>query len=302
MKDEALVPVEAGIVRPAVTPEEALEAWGEYQDLKSKIVEPSDIQRIGKEDFLKKSYWRKVATFFNLQVECLKEEHFKEDGVLYFTVIHRARHPNGRFADGDGACDSSEKGMHKSFHNTRAIAMTRSWNRAVSNLVGGGEVSAEEVAAPMGEATKPSDKPKKDTPDTPAGRPVCPECGQPALMDSKFGEGQYCNPVWGGCKAQIVPVAALDIAPEQVEKLPPTLDDIPIDELPEFMEEAESKKKGGRPKLIDTALKAVAESDGLGAVGLVFSDYNKRLKGADAGTFKAACTARAEYIKSGEDE
>ncbi len=299
MNEKALVPVEAGIVRPAVTPEEALEAWGEYQDLKSKIVEPSDIQRIGKEDFLKKSYWRKVATFFNLQVECVKEEHFKEDGVLYFTVIHRARHPNGRFADGDGACDSSEKGMHKSFHNTRAIAMTRSWNRAVSNLVGGGEVSAEEINAPMGEATKPSapsggGPPPKTAEDAPPDRPECPECGQPALMDSKFGEGQYCNPAWGGCKAQIVPIKEADPDPSEPPFLPHE-DDIPIDSTPD------PPKKKKPSKTLENALKTVSDSLDVSDLGDIYTKYNKKLKGDEQELFKAACMARAEELKSGEE-
>ncbi len=190
---------------------------------------------------------------------------------------------------------------------TNSFKKTASWwgvgREAYAGAIDDDSVTQEHGATtPVAEETvQEAVSPPKTEQDTPAGRPECPECGQPALMDSKFGEGQYCNPVWGGCKAQIVPATALDIAPEQAEKLPPTLDDIPIDEPPEFMEEAESKKKGGRSKLIDTALKAVAESDGLGAVGLVFSDYNKRLKGADAETFKVACTARAEYIKSGEE-
>ena len=170
--DEALVPAQTGIIRPAVTPDEALEAWKEYQTLKEKIVEPSDVQKIGKEDFLRKSYWRKLKTFFNLQVGCVKESHFTDENqVLHFMVIYRASHTNGTFADGDGACDSSEKGMHKSFHNTRAIAHTRAFNRAVSNLVGGGEVSAEEINAPMGEATKPS---AASNDPAPSDRPECP--------------------------------------------------------------------------------------------------------------------------------
>ena len=153
-----VVPIARGIVRPAVTPDEAIEAWNEYQALKKRIVTPEDVQVIQGKDFLKKSYWRKIATFFNLQVGCVKEEHFKdEDGILHYLVIHRASHPNGRYSDGDGACSSDEKGLPKTFHNTRAIAMTRSWNRAVSNLVGGGEVSAEEIV--VNEAVSPPPKP-----------------------------------------------------------------------------------------------------------------------------------------------
>ena len=92
----------------------------------------------------------------------------------------KATAPNGRSAIGTGSCSAFEKAtiingkpMQKgkvtewghtaggksypvawewepaqpnSIHNVRTTAETRAWNRAVSNLVGGGEVSAEEVA------------------------------------------------------------------------------------------------------------------------------------------------------------
>ena len=61
-----LANIDQSIVMPAVSPEQALEAWKAYQALKTKIMEPSDIQKIQGKDFLKKSYWRKIATFFNL--------------------------------------------------------------------------------------------------------------------------------------------------------------------------------------------------------------------------------------------
>jgi hypothetical protein len=99
-----------------------------------------------------------------------------------YLVIYRATAPNGRFAIGDGACMAIEKAArfkcphpHPSWkgksehwphescpdynpahrwrelpaqateHNIRSHAHTRAFNRAISNLVGFGEVSAEEV-------------------------------------------------------------------------------------------------------------------------------------------------------------
>ena len=168
MEDKNLV-VRDAIVMPAVTAEKALEAWNAYQDLKKKIAEPSDKQKIQGRDFLKKSYWRKIATFFNLSVEMVEEktETVKYLGidVLAYHFRARATANNGRFAEGTGSCDiydhatikdgkfmvydKYKKGFKeaepKSIHNARTTAETRAWNRAVSNLVGGGEVSAEEI-------------------------------------------------------------------------------------------------------------------------------------------------------------
>ncbi len=151
---------------PAVTTEQAVKAWKKYQDLKQKIIdETTDIQVIQGKKFLKKSYWRKVATFFNLSVAVVKEkkEQIGKTFVWHFTC--KAIAPNGRYAIGVGSCDAYEKAKKQnggyvsynrykkiwenaipnSIHNIRATAETRAFNRAVSNLVGGGEVSAEEV-------------------------------------------------------------------------------------------------------------------------------------------------------------
>lgn len=169
MEEKKSLVIKESIVMPAVTPDEAVKKWKEYQDLKEKIVEENDIQVIQHKSFLKKSYWRKLATFFNLSVEIVEEKSetlqrlSKEVIVYHFRA--RATAPNGRFAEGTGSCDIYDhatihdgkfctwdkfkkewkEAEEKSLHNTRTTAETRAWNRAVSNLVGGGEVSAEEV-------------------------------------------------------------------------------------------------------------------------------------------------------------
>ena len=138
------------IVVPAVTPLQAKQAWNQYQELKKAVQTKDDIQIIQGKNFLKKSYWRKLATYFNLSVEIVEEskEEVKdcpEAGDMIFNFRARATAPNGRFAEGTGSCNLLEKGRKNTIHNTRTTAETRAWNRAVSNLVGGGEVSAEEV-------------------------------------------------------------------------------------------------------------------------------------------------------------
>lgn len=158
--------VKTDIVMPAVTPEQFKIAWKQYQDLKAAIIESSDIQKIQGKDFLKKSYWRKIATAFNLSLEVVEEhkEQIGHDFAWHFTC--KATAGNGRSAVGVGSCSAFEKAVKNgdgyvdrygkkavpnSIHNIRATAETRAFNRAVSNLVGGGEVSAEEVDQVHGE-------------------------------------------------------------------------------------------------------------------------------------------------------
>ena len=170
---------EDNIIVPALSGAEALQVWGQYQDVIQKVCTDEDYQVIGTEKFRKKSGWRKIATFFNLSTEIVEErkEMIGDNTVYHFTV--KALHKNGRFAVGTGSCDAYEKAVLKdgkykskgnvikwgkrpngksyplewewidavpnSIHNIRTTAETRATNRAISNLVGGGEVSAEEV-------------------------------------------------------------------------------------------------------------------------------------------------------------
>ena len=118
--------------------------------------------------FRKKAYWRAVAIAFNLRVECVRSERISVGDDWGFEVVYRAIRPNGTYAEGDGGCMASEKVVYKwknvdgrnvktdevdelkskqnaTIHNIRSHAHTRAFNRAVSNCVGFGEVSAEEV-------------------------------------------------------------------------------------------------------------------------------------------------------------
>lgn len=160
VKNTDIVPQQSSIVMPAVNGAEAVKAWKAYENLKSAIVDKkSDIQSIQGKDFLKKSYWRKVATFFNLTVNVVEERHEQIGKTMVWHFTCEAVAPNGRKTIGTGSCDAFEKAELKngsymvndrpakpnSIHNIRSTAETRAYNRAVSNLVGGGEVSAEEV-------------------------------------------------------------------------------------------------------------------------------------------------------------
>ena len=154
-----------GIVVPMVSDIQFSQAWGEFQKLKKALIEENDIQLIEGKSFLKKSFWRKVSTCFNLNIEIEKEEKEIIGSTIAWHFTVRATAPNGRYTTGVGSCDAYEharllKGAYvtldkrtgsytpaipKSIHNIRSTAETRAVNRAISNLVGSGEVSAEEA-------------------------------------------------------------------------------------------------------------------------------------------------------------
>lgn len=134
------------VVMPLVTPEQAKEQWASYQNLKSSILTESDFQKIGNNRYTKKSGFRKIATFFGLS-DSIKEKTRidREDGSFYWMITVEAKAPNGRVSQGVGICDSKERNFAHLEHDVYATAHTRAKNRAISDLVAGGEVSAEEM-------------------------------------------------------------------------------------------------------------------------------------------------------------
>ncbi len=154
-----------GLVTPLVDPTAAKAAIHQYEALKAAIVRPDDVQMIQGRRFLKKAFWRRVATCFGLSLELVSQERgFDEQGHLFYSVMYKAIAPNGRTMDADGYCSTAENGRDKwPEHNVRATAHTRAKNRAISDLVGGGEVSAEEM--PDEEARPaPQQQPRRQAP------------------------------------------------------------------------------------------------------------------------------------------
>lgn len=128
-----------------------LEAYRQLQKaLDAKM--PTEIMEIGNRKFRKKGYWRALRKAFRLMVSEVpgSEKRLDLDGDYGYQVTYRAEAPNGERADGDGACFASEKKDRQgkiiaTEHNVRSHAHTRAFNRAVSNLVAFGEVSADEL-------------------------------------------------------------------------------------------------------------------------------------------------------------
>lgn len=157
---------EQSLTLPITTGDGMAGALASYKEIQQALDRsmPDQLQNIRGKVFRKKGYWRAVSVAFGLCVEQRKEEQIKSDsGDWGYIVTYRATAPNGKYADGDGACTASEKADGQdTIHNVRSHAQTRAYNRAVSNLVGFGEVSADEVSEgrsrPMPQAPRPTTK------------------------------------------------------------------------------------------------------------------------------------------------
>ena len=161
MSNSEVVPVSGELVQATplmpVNVEAAQAAMAAYQDLTARLLTADDwIGRPGApESFVKRSGWQKVSTFYGVSTEIVERtvERDEDGRPTRAYVLARATARDGRRADGDGACGVNEprftnaRGRQKLEHDLPATAATRATNRAISNLVGFGAVSAEEVDA-----------------------------------------------------------------------------------------------------------------------------------------------------------
>ena len=134
-----------------VNVEQALEEWNAYQKITELMLDETDYQQIQGRAFKKKSAWRKYARAFNITTEIIDKDIVKTDkgAVKEASFIVRATLPTGRYADGWGNCSRQEGNKAHPNHDIPATAMTRATNRAIADLIGAWEVTAEEIQAEL---------------------------------------------------------------------------------------------------------------------------------------------------------
>ena len=141
----------------------AIQQWDAYQKLCKGLLNETDYQKIQVKEkdengnyvsvtrhFKKKSAWQKLSRAFNVDTTIVDRslERTKMGRVREAYYCVRATLPNGRSVESDALCSRSERGKDKvSDHTIMSTAKTRATNRAIAELIGAGEVSAEEMGA-----------------------------------------------------------------------------------------------------------------------------------------------------------
>lgn len=147
--DGALVPAPATstVLEPLLSAEKALEKWQGYQHLIKKIADTGDFVKVGDKEFPTKQFANKLSKFFGLNVMIQKFWREELEGKDNFTihVVVRAEGPNGQIRESDGHCHSKERKFAHLQHDVFATAVTRAKSRAIMELAGYGECTAEEV-------------------------------------------------------------------------------------------------------------------------------------------------------------
>lgn len=156
------------------------------------LVGPNDVQMADGREFKKKSAWRKLGRYFRVSTEIVRESaEWDSEGHLVASVIVRATAPWGQYAEALGKCSTRETrfakpaARAKADHDCPATAQTRATNRAISDLIAAGEVSAEEIEGGDQQAYS---APRRERSAAPAedARP-CPKCAGPT-WDNRQGK------------------------------------------------------------------------------------------------------------------
>lgn len=142
----AFVGVEAApIVCQAVSAEVMKEQMRQFQRLKAGLLDSSDIVTIKNRPFIKRSGWRKMGLAFNLSDDIVKEIRDDFEGGFRWRMWVKVTAPNGRSVIGVGGCSSEERDFAHLEHDVYSICHTRAKNRALSDMIGSGQVSWEEL-------------------------------------------------------------------------------------------------------------------------------------------------------------
>ena len=133
------------ILKPITTIENIVSTYLEYNRLKDRLLIDSDYQLIRWKKCIKKAGFRKLATAFWISTEITRENRVNLDWYFIYEITCRATAPSGRYSEACASCASNERDFTHLENDVRATAQTRATNRAISDLIGTGEISAEEI-------------------------------------------------------------------------------------------------------------------------------------------------------------
>lgn len=200
MSENELVAVDDSTAPTTIQPlqtvdvEAAKDFMNNYQELVEALLDKSDYQPIqtanGIKKSKKKSAWRKLATAFNISDEVIEKEIIRDECHRIISARYevKATLPNGRHGVGTGSASIYDKISKKDTkeptpfelrqrytnaeHDITSTAHTRAKSRAISDLIGAGEVSAEELS---GLSVKPKSPMKPKSAKPKPAKPVAPK-------------------------------------------------------------------------------------------------------------------------------
>lgn len=149
MEQEKQIVVSNNIVSPVISVDEAIKGFKTFEEIKNKVLGKNDKCMISGKSYINKSGWRKIKTIFNISEEIIDSKRVVfANKIVWMFKVRVIAEKSGTYVEAQSCCDSTEKfAKGKPEAAIVAMAQTRAYNRAISDLVGGGESSYEEEQA-----------------------------------------------------------------------------------------------------------------------------------------------------------
>jgi hypothetical protein len=132
---------------PALSIEQAVQLFGDFQRLKSEVLQQgSDVIQIKERPYVCKSGWQKLSAIFNLSFSIIDRSFITKNDFKAIIFRGKVTAPNGRSVEAEGWCSSDEPwASGKSLSSMVGMSQTRTFNRATALMLAPGEVSFEEM-------------------------------------------------------------------------------------------------------------------------------------------------------------
>ena len=160
--DDAMVLFEEAGLPALPDVDYAVALQSRYLEICRKLLTDEDYAEIKGKKARKRSGWAKLRRAFNIETWIDSEERIEVGDDWGYKFVVSAKLPIRRQEEADGLCMKSElegSNIFPTEHNVRAKALTRAKNRATSDLLGAGTVSAEELETT---ASRPESKKKAE--------------------------------------------------------------------------------------------------------------------------------------------
>ena len=119
-----------------------------FKKIKKEILTSDDFVTVEGRTYIKRSGWKKIAMVFNISTRII-DIHRERFADNYIVAVKAEAVMGDKVAQDVGACSSEEfdhySNLHTTEHNIEATAVTRAIDRAISDVIGIGELSAEEI-------------------------------------------------------------------------------------------------------------------------------------------------------------
>jgi len=145
-----VAPHNPAVVTLGATVEELADHYKRYEEVKTKLLVPTDYVVIANKKCIAKPGWMKLGVAFNLTTEIVRQQRTtnapNEPPFVRWEIDIKCIAPNGRVVEECGLCDNlEEKQIGSPEHKIKSMAVTRATERAYIKMLGAPDTAADDM-------------------------------------------------------------------------------------------------------------------------------------------------------------